>query len=70
MTFRVANVTKPLASVASVCEKGNQVLFTDARRGGKSYILNNSNDQTVEMKKENGAYVIEVPLDNITNHGK
>ena len=36
MMFRVAQVTKPLASVSRICAKGNKVVFDEE----SSYILN------------------------------
>lgn len=63
MTFRVAQVTKPLASVSKICSKGNKVIFD----GHASYILNKRTGRRTPLKQENGVFIMEIPIDFVTN---
>ena len=55
MTFHVTDVTKPLASVSKIVEKGSSVHFTP----GGSYIKRPSGEK-IDLKLENGVYVMDV----------
>ena len=58
MTFQVAPVKKPLASVRRIVEQGHKVVFDDDGEGS-SYILNKATGQKTHMEVRNGVYVIE-----------
>lgn len=62
MTFRMAEVNKPLASVRRICDSGNRVVFDS----GSSYIEHKATGQRTKMRQENGTYVLDVPLADIT----
>ena len=55
MTFHVAGVQKPLASVSKMVEQGTSVHFTP----GGSYI-EGVNGERIELKQEGGVYVMDV----------
>ena len=55
-TFQVAEVSRPLMSVAIFCEMGNRVLFGAA--GG--VILNLSTGEMTPCTKEEGVYVFDM----------
>lgn len=63
MAFRVAPVTKALASVSRICKQGNRVVF-DAEG---SFIQNKSTGKKMNLKAERGVYVIEIPIDSVLN---
>lgn len=52
--FQVAEVTRPLFSVAKICDQGSQVVFE--ANGG--YILDKYG-RTTSFKRENGIYVLD-----------
>ncbi len=58
MTFRVANVTKPLCAVSQVCAKGNRVIFDSAG----SYIEHKATGKRTPLREQNGVYVLDVWL--------
>lgn len=61
MNFRVADVTKPLASVSRICARGNRVVFD----GPDSYIEHKSTGARTSIRESKGVYVIDVvPIDN------
>ena len=57
MGFHVTEVTKPLAAVSRITEKGNKVVFGSGQ--WDSYIENEATGERMYMKKENGTYYIE-----------
>lgn len=63
MQFRLADVTKTLASVSRMCKKGNRVIFDD----DGSFIENKESGKRLAMKEENGVYVIDVMVKNLVN---
>ena len=52
-TFQIADVSRPLMSVAKVCEMGNRVLFGS----GGGVILNLASGQVTPFEMEDGVYV-------------
>ena len=59
MTFQKCDVTKPLASVKRILEKGHAVVFSPAEWGG-SYIYNLQTHEMEELVEEDGNYYLEV----------
>ena len=55
-TFQIANVSRPLMSVARICELGNRVLF--GASGG--VIVNLESGQVTPFEKEDGVYVFSM----------
>ena len=60
--FQVARVSRPLMSVAKVCELGNRVIF--GANGG--VILNLATGQTTEFVKKDGVYVFTLWVPPVT----
>jgi hypothetical protein len=58
MMFHVADVAKPLASAAKVCEAGNRIVMDP--EPGKSYVENVLTGERMMLKKERGTFVFEV----------
>ena len=56
ITFQVTDVSKPLASVSRILDKGNAVIFS--RRG--SYILNEVSGEKIPIVEEKGTFGIDV----------
>jgi len=56
ITFQVAQVRKPLASVARIVDKGNVVVFGPK----ESYIQNIKTQEKVPVERRNGTYHIDV----------
>ena len=56
MRFRLANVTKPLGAVSSVCDKGNRVVFDSEG----SYVELKSSGKRIPLRRQNGVYVMDV----------
>ena len=54
MTVQIADVRKPLASVAKICEQGNDVVFR--KEGGE--IINKKTGATTQMKREGDLYYL------------
>ena len=52
--FQIADISKPLVSISSICERGNRVLF--GRVGG--IVINNKTGAQIPFHKENGVYVL------------
>ena len=52
--FQIADISKPLVSISSICERGNRVLF--GRVGG--VVINNKTGAQIPFYKENGVYVL------------
>ena len=63
--FQVANINKPLASVAHLTDLGYCVVFN--RHNGKdvSYLLHKETNQFLKMKREKGVFVIDAYLHDI-----
>ena len=61
MSFRVANVTKPLASVSGITKKNNKVVFGPTL----SYIENLTTGKRAPLTEENGVYTLTVPIERI-----
>ena len=58
ITFQVTDVSKPLASVSRILDKGNRVVFSRGPEG--SYIENEVTGEWMPIKEERGTFVIEV----------
>jgi hypothetical protein len=58
MKFQVSDVTKPLASVARIVEKGNVVQFGAGKND--SFILNVSTGRKIPLHREKGSFVLNV----------
>ena len=58
MTFQMADINKPLASVRRMCEAGNRVVFDEEG----SYIENKKTGRKTGMQKERGVYVLTVKV--------
>ena len=56
ITFQVTDVSKPLASVSRILDKGNAVIFS---RSG-SYILNEVSGEKIPIVEEKGTFGINV----------
>ncbi len=65
MTFRVAEVNKPLASVKRICDKGNRVIFD----GCESRIEHKMTGHCTPIREERGVYVLDVPMADINEEG-
>ena len=61
-TFQIANVSRPLMSVARICELGNRVLF--GALGG--VIVNPESGQVTPFKKEDGVYVFSAWIPSLS----
>ena len=59
MKFLDADVKKPLASVSTIVDEGNKVIFGPER----SYIENNITGEKIELKRRNGVFILEVESD-------
>ena len=55
-TFQVADVSRPLMSVSTVCEMGNRVVFG----AGGGYILNLETGATTPFETQDGIYVFKL----------
>ena len=61
MDFQVAGVSKPLASVAKICDKGNTVHFGAGKED--NYIMNvKSGNKFLLTPNGKGSYLMEVKL--------
>ena len=58
MRFQVSDVTKPLASVARIVEKGNVVQFGAGQ--ADSFIKNVATGRKIPLHRENGSFVLNV----------
>ena len=56
MKFRLANVTKPLGAISSVCDRGNRVVFDSEG----SYVDLQSSGKRIPLRRQNGVYVMDV----------
>ena len=56
--FQIADVTKPLVSVSSICERGNRVIF--GRSGG--VVKNLQTGREIPFYRKNGIYVLSLWL--------
>ena len=59
MLFQIADVSKPLVSVSSICEKGNRVIF--CRAGGM--VQNLKTGGLIPFQRESGIYVFPCGLE-------
>ncbi len=62
MNFRIASVTKPLASVSGIVKRNNKVVFAP----GDSFIENLDTGRKVQLVEEKGAYVLTIPRNRVT----
>ena len=60
--FQMCNVTRPLASVHSMCEAGHTVVFNSSWGPRGSYILNNVTKEKMWMKPKDGTYILETKV--------
>ena len=60
LTFQMAEVSRPLASVGEICDKGNLVVF--GPKGG--YILNMSGGQRTGFERRGGIYELDLCIKN------
>ena len=58
MTFRIADITKPLASVKRICDRDNGVVFDI----DSSYIGHKASGHKTPMRHEKGVYLLDVPM--------
>ena len=58
MSFRVADVTKPLGAVSKICHKGNKVVF-DVEG---SYIEHKATGARTPLREERGVYVLDIEM--------
>ena len=58
LLFQVADVSKPLVSVAAICEKGNRVIF--GRSGG--VVKNLKTGREIPLARRNGIYILSLWL--------
>ena len=56
--FQVTGVSKPLASVSRILDKGNTVVFS--RSGDGSYIRNEATGEKVPIIEDKGTFVMDV----------
>ena len=56
--FQIADVSKPLVSVASICERGNRVIFGKA--GG--VVQNLTTGKEIPFHRRNGIYILSLWL--------
>ena len=56
--FQIADVSKPLVSVSSICERGNRVLF--GKSGG--VVINLRTGKQIPFYKKNGIYILSLWL--------
>eukprot|EP00973_Karenia_brevis_P081587 11310181-Karenia_brevis.AAC.1 len=55
MRYQVADVTKPLASVARICQAGHKVVFDSEG----SYIEDKTDGRREWLREHNGTYVMD-----------
>jgi hypothetical protein len=58
MTFQVSDVTKPLASVARIVERGNIVQFGTDKE--ECFIMNKKTGRKIPIDREKGSFVLNV----------
>ena len=58
ITFQLMDVSKPLAPVSRMLDKGNRVVFSRGAEG--SYIENTETGVWMPLKEDRGAFVLEV----------
>lgn len=63
--FQIADVSKPLVSVGSICEKGNRVIF--GRSGG--VVKNLQSGSEIPFYRRNGIYVLSLWLRDADSQG-
>jgi hypothetical protein len=72
ITFQVTDVSKPLASVSRILDKGNTIVFS--RTGKGSYILIEQSGEMIPILEEKGTFVVECeflePASGFTRQGK
>ena len=56
MKFQVSQIRKPLASIAEICDAGNEVLL----RGDGGEIRNIKTDQKLKLRRKNNTYEMDV----------
>ena len=59
MTYQVAEVRRPLTSIAKLCDRGNRVVF--GRGGG--IIQNLKTGKTTHFRREGSIYVLDMWID-------
>lgn len=57
-TFQVAEITRPLMSVSSICDQGHSCVFTKE----KAQVLDAAGKELCSFKRENGLYVASMKL--------
>ena len=72
ITFQVTGVSKPLASVSRILDKGNTVVFS--RIGEGSFIRNERTGEKIPIVEEKGTFVVDVefmePASGFTRQGQ
>lgn len=72
ITFQVTGVSKPLASVSRILDKGNTVVFSRAGEG--SFIRNERTGEKIQIIEEKGTFVVDVefmePASGFTRQGQ
>jgi hypothetical protein len=59
MDWQLADITKPLASVSRLCERGHRVVFDDAEEGG-GFIEHKTTGARTALRKSRGVYEFDV----------
>ena len=71
ITFQVTGVSKPLASVSRILDKGNTVVFS--RTGEGSFIRKERTGDKIPIVEEKGTFVVDVefmePASGFTRQG-
>ena len=60
--FQMCNVTRPLASVSRIVEKGHSVVFNPSWDTRGSYILNHETREKLWLTAKGGIYVLETKV--------
>ena len=56
VTFQIAEVSRPLTSVARICDQGNRVVF--GAQGG--YIRNLKTGKVTQFQRDSGVYTLNL----------
>ena len=59
LKFQVCDVTRPLASVAKICEAGHSVIFNPSWDPRGCYMLNHESQERTYFQPRDGVYVLD-----------
>ena len=68
ITFQVTGVSKPLASVSRILDKGNTVVFS--RSGEGSYIPNEATGEKVPIVEDKETFAMDVEPAGFSRQGR